>query len=181
MKYFFDTEFIEDGQTIDLISIGMVAEDGREFYAVNKGFRLDRCHPWLWNNVLPYLPPHSDLAWMPKMHIRDSIKAFCDPQTYGRPEFWANYGAYDWVVFCQLFGPMIDLPPEYPRFCLDLQYLFEQEGRPTLHIQNPMKHNALEDARWNKKAYEALTSGAASPTEPSLDSGPQEPPSPTMR
>lgn len=33
MKYFFDTEFIEDGKTIELLSIGIVSEDGREFYA----------------------------------------------------------------------------------------------------------------------------------------------------
>lgn len=35
MRYFFDTEFYEDGKTIDLVSIGIVAEDGRELYAVN--------------------------------------------------------------------------------------------------------------------------------------------------
>lgn len=35
MKYFFDTEFIEDGRTIDLVSIGIVCEDGREYYAVS--------------------------------------------------------------------------------------------------------------------------------------------------
>ena len=34
MRIFYDTEFLEDGKTIDLISIGMVAEDGREYYAV---------------------------------------------------------------------------------------------------------------------------------------------------
>ena len=34
MRYFYDTEFLEDGETIDLISIGIVAEDGREYYAV---------------------------------------------------------------------------------------------------------------------------------------------------
>ncbi len=34
MKIFYDAEFIEDGVTIDLISIAMVAEDGRELYAV---------------------------------------------------------------------------------------------------------------------------------------------------
>lgn len=33
MKYWIDTEFIERPFTIDLISIGLVAEDGREFYA----------------------------------------------------------------------------------------------------------------------------------------------------
>ena len=30
MRYFYDTEFIEDGTTIELVSIGVVAEDGRE-------------------------------------------------------------------------------------------------------------------------------------------------------
>lgn len=29
MRFWFDTEFIENGHTIDLISIGIVAEDGR--------------------------------------------------------------------------------------------------------------------------------------------------------
>lgn len=42
MRYFFDTEFHEDGQTIDLISIGIVAEDGREFYAVSRDAQLHR-------------------------------------------------------------------------------------------------------------------------------------------
>jgi len=55
MKYFIDTEFIEGTQkesfpinlfrknskpTIDLISIGIVAEDGREYYAISKDFNL---------------------------------------------------------------------------------------------------------------------------------------------
>src|SRR5690349_17532726 len=33
MRYFLDTEFIERPGTIDLISIGIVSEDRREFYA----------------------------------------------------------------------------------------------------------------------------------------------------
>ena len=49
MKYFYDTEFLEGTQksffgqskpTIDLISIGIVAEDGREYYAISKDFNL---------------------------------------------------------------------------------------------------------------------------------------------
>ena len=35
MKYFLDTEFIEDGKTIDLISIGIVCEDNRTLYYQN--------------------------------------------------------------------------------------------------------------------------------------------------
>mgnify|MGYP007132577418 CR=1 FL=1 len=33
MRYFLDTEFQEDGETIRLISLALVADDGREFYA----------------------------------------------------------------------------------------------------------------------------------------------------
>ena len=33
MKYWIDTEFIEQPYAIDLISVGLVAEDGRELYA----------------------------------------------------------------------------------------------------------------------------------------------------
>lgn len=49
MNYYYDTEFLEGTQktlfgetrpTIDLISIGIVAEDGREYYAISKDFNL---------------------------------------------------------------------------------------------------------------------------------------------
>ena len=38
MRFFYDTEFIEDGETIELISIGIVGDDGREYYAVSTDF-----------------------------------------------------------------------------------------------------------------------------------------------
>src|SRR5687767_15414314 len=41
-RFFYDTEFIEDGTTIDLVSIGVVDETGREFYAVSTQFDPDR-------------------------------------------------------------------------------------------------------------------------------------------
>lgn len=33
-RYDYDCEFLEDGKTIALISIGIVADDGRTYYAV---------------------------------------------------------------------------------------------------------------------------------------------------
>lgn len=55
---FYDTEFLEDGETIDLISIGMVCDDRSEYYAVNADcdFYKIRNHDWLWENVVPSLP-----------------------------------------------------------------------------------------------------------------------------
>lgn len=60
--YCYDTEFLEDGNTIELISIGIVGEDGREYYAVNSEAPIDRIkvpgpgHEWMIRNVLPHLP-----------------------------------------------------------------------------------------------------------------------------
>lgn len=56
--YCYDTEFLEDGNTIELISIGIVGPDDREYYAVNADCDFDRVreHDWLWENVVPHLP-----------------------------------------------------------------------------------------------------------------------------
>ena len=64
MRYFYDCEFIEDGTTIDLVSVGVVAEDGREFYAVSTEFDSSTAGPWVRRNVLPKLPNPSSAAWM---------------------------------------------------------------------------------------------------------------------
>lgn len=52
MRFFIDAEFIEDGRTIDLISIGIVREDGREFYAINDDCDWDKASDWVRENVL---------------------------------------------------------------------------------------------------------------------------------
>ena len=56
MRYFLDTEFYEDGTTIDLISIGVVTHGGARFYAVSQEAKLDRVSPWVREHVLPSLP-----------------------------------------------------------------------------------------------------------------------------
>lgn len=64
MKIFYDGEFVDDGTRILPISIGMVADDGREFYGVNEAVGDDRTevgkavrrHEWLMKNVVPHLP-----------------------------------------------------------------------------------------------------------------------------
>src|ERR1700761_5160219 len=50
MRYFYDCEFIEDGRTIELVSIGVVDEAGREFYAVSTEFDPSRAIPWVRDN-----------------------------------------------------------------------------------------------------------------------------------
>lgn len=55
MKYFLDTEFIDDGKTIDLISIGIVTEDGRKYYAQSVDFNHRKASAWVKENVLTHL------------------------------------------------------------------------------------------------------------------------------
>jgi hypothetical protein len=169
MKIFYDTEFLEDGKTIELISIGMVAEDGRELYAVSRDapWRRIRKHEWLMANVVPHLPqPHGDwILQMPKrwlidfasplvehrQEIADAVRQFI--QSTPNAELWAWYGAYDHVALAQLWGPMIDLPPGVPMWTNDLKQEVERRGNPSLPKQESAEHNALADARWVRDAY----------------------------
>ena len=169
MRYFYDTEFIEDGKTVDLISIGIVADDGREYYAVNADMPIDRIreHTWLVDNVVPTLPMRNAHARLimdvdrsnrlvkPPWVIANEVRDFVLTPDSEAPELWAYFGAYDHVVLCQLFGTMMQLPDGMPMFTHELMQLWEQAGRPDKPEQGEGEHNALEDARWNAKLYAA--------------------------
>ena len=53
MRYWLDTEFIAAPYSIDLISIGLVAEDGREFYAESNEVDWSKANLWTLANVRP--------------------------------------------------------------------------------------------------------------------------------
>lgn len=150
MKFWFDTEFIEDGRTIDLLSIGIVAEDGREFYCE---FDVDhrRASPWVRDNVIVHLKGEPVFRRDVAAH---SISSFCGD----RPEIWGYYADYDWVALCQLFGTMMDLPEGWPMYCRDVKQLCDQMGRPQLPPQTGVEHHALADARWTRDAWAFLAS-----------------------
>ena len=152
MRFWFDTEFIEDGETIDLISIGIVAEDGREFYAINAECDYNQANDWVRENVLPNLKAYTE-NYLNRVQIRDAVLSFIGTE---KPEIWAYYADYDWVVLCQLFGTMMDLPKGWPMYCRDVQQLCDSLGNPTLPPQRD-EHNALADAKWTKQAWEFLT------------------------
>jgi hypothetical protein len=159
MKYFFDTEFIEDGKTIDLISIGIVAEDGREYYAICNEFDPMKASEWVVSNVLIHLPTNKESIpiWKSKKSLKLDILDFVISVGDRNPEFWAYYADYDWVVFCQIFGRMADLPRIFPWYCKDIKQEADRLGVSLSEvIPHKNQHLALEDARWNKKAFEYL-------------------------
>lgn len=180
MRYWLDCEFVDDGRTIDLISIALVAEDGREFYRQSVEFDPAKVSDWVREHVLSNLKTcdkwgkwnldislyswrqcgKPDCPWRTREQIRDEIRAFVGDD---KPEFWGDYAAYDWVALCQLFGPMIDIPSNWPCFIRDIQQEFARFGIPErpLPKQEGTAHNALSDARYIKRLWEWLQGGQA--------------------
>jgi hypothetical protein len=247
MKYYIDTEFLEGTQskkllgitygqtkpTIDLISIGIVAEDGREYYAVSKEFNLEEAwnrwqynennvsgknqqgkEYWIRENVLRPIweelsfryiedrrfPDDNSLFTCKSLknlldkygktnkQIAEEIKEFCDDnkttrafhleqslrsdsnKDFRKIEFYGYYADYDWVVFCWLFGNMIDLPDGFPQYCIDLkqeldrieavqkekQIFFLPLKEYEKYPKQTNEHSAIHDARWNKQLHEFI-------------------------
>ena len=177
-KFFMDCEFIEGftkpliGKSrhyIDLISIAIVSDDGREYYAVSKEYDYNKADSWVKQNViLPIYkaqnPSIKEQFSEKRFHkivgksletIKKEILQFIGK---GRPDFYGYFCDYDWVLFCSIFGRMVDLPGNFSMFCRDIhQMRLDAELSDVWKAANAPdpkgEHNALIDARWNRDLY----------------------------
>lgn len=149
MKFFIDTEFMEDSRTIDLLSIAIVCEDGAELY-LELDADTSKANEWVAENVLPHL---GKIPVSTREQARQQILDFIGTDN---PEFWGYYADYDWVAICQLFGRMVDIPKGWPMYCRDIKQLCDSLGNPRLPDQDSTEHHALNDARWNRNVYYEL-------------------------
>ncbi|WP_280186442.1 MULTISPECIES: 3'-5' exoribonuclease domain-containing protein [Nocardia] len=176
--YCYDTEFLEDGHTIELISIGIVSDTGREYYAVNSDMPYERIQTrqWLCENVIPQLPlggrpatvqrhtgtpakwywslDLSDTRVKPRWVIANEVREFLLAET--EPVLWADYPAYDHVVLAQLWGSMINLPKGLPMRTRDIEQEIDRHPDFVRPTQGEGAHNALFDARHNLTVLRAL-------------------------
>lgn len=178
MRIYLDTEFIEDEHGIDLISIGLVREDGKELYLINRECDWKRvlADDWLSRNVVPHLPAMGDPCWEYASSIRTKVWEFCcHPIRYTHesrggvgiykvphpttPDFWADWAAYDWVVLCRLYGRMVNLPQGFPMYCNDFQQLIAGTG--FVPEEPKTTHDALEDARCLRDNHLKFLSGTS--------------------
>lgn len=175
MRYFIDTEFIP--QTLDLISVGVVAEDGRELYLQNVEFDPKPADDFVRDFVFPQLsdrerfsdyyyslPSPGGLlssytetihAWRTCQEIRSELQAFCDIERYAPPLFWTDCGAFDFVLISRLFGAFSQWPSGWPYYFGDLQQWADQIGL-VLPPQTTHPHHALWDARHNRVCFDLL-------------------------
>lgn len=176
-RYFYDFEFEEDGDTIIPISLGMVSEDGRELYLINKGYMqsyidLEGYHwkgkyasvltPWLCENVCDKIS-QEDINkygeewedWGPI--VLDFISKGGKITSRSYVELWGYYVSYDHVALAQIFGKMIDLPEPIPMYSHELKQIIPSRER--IRFTPADEHNALSDAHWNKAVWEMYNAG----------------------
>ena len=154
LKFFLDTEFWDDGSRVWPISVGIVCQDGREYYAeCNEGTGEARRAEWIRDHVTPHLlaPTAAKLNGQ----IAYEIERFIGSQ---HAEFWAYWAAYDWVVLCQIFGGLMKLPKNVSPWVRDLAWLDPSLERiRALKIHNPKPHHALYDALVLREQYRRLS------------------------
>lgn len=181
-KVFMDTEFTGLHQFTELISIGLIDENGNTFYAEND-FSLEqlkeRDEDWIHENVIKNLNFRDCLG-----HFHDVINR-PDGTTetivlgsekllqfqlciwlkkYDYVEIWSDCLAYDWVLFNQLFGHAFNIPHNVNYIPFDICTMMKVLGiDPDVNreefacmTKNDVKHNALWDARVIKACYKKL-------------------------
>lgn len=177
MRIFFDTEFTSQHQNTTLISIGLIAENSREFYAEFTDYDRSQVDDWIQENVIDKLIYTASIdgtgfqqftkgAHVGCIGTSDKITAKLTEwlQEFNRVEMWSDCLAYDWVLFCQLFGGALNLPDHIYYIPFDICTLFRVKGfDPDMNREEfvgvkkgTQKHNALWDAQVIRTCFNKL-------------------------
>jgi len=166
-RFFYDTEFMEEPGFLELISIGVVSEDGqRQLHRYNNDANLGRANKWVKENVLFRAPPKprypvQSTSWLSALQLRGVLMDFLEPTKEDPVELWGYFADYDHVVMCWLFGRMVDLPEGMPMWTRDLKQLMWHLGATREEFGEPMiEHDALSDALWNLEVFRQLKARA---------------------
>lgn len=157
-RVFVDTEFIEHGGHVDLVSVGMVRSDGKELYCVNAEADLGRAGEWVLNNVISKLPDPASPDWRSRDEIARVMSDFVlDGLDDRKAQLWGCYCAFDMVAICSVFGRYVDRPKGFPGVMHDIKTLSELLPEQVVWPSKPENaHHALADARWTKDVFELL-------------------------
>lgn len=154
MKVFLDTEFTGLHQYTSLLSIGLVDEDGRTFYAEISDYDFTQMNDWLLNNVMNHMmfepakpgeeeyysasrfkdnPIGQDLYKSFSLNMRGTLKEVKEElkrwlEQYDTVEVWSDCLAYDWVLFNNIFGSAFDIPGNVYYIPFDICTVFQMKG-----------------------------------------------------
>lgn len=169
-KIFFDTEFTGLHKNTTLISIGLVSDCGKTFYAEFNDYDFKQVDDWLKENVINNLKYNGLFQKLEQTeesisykstteNIREKLKTWLEQ--FGEVEIWSDCLSYDWVLFCDLFGHAFDIPSNVYYIPFDICTLFYMKGidpdtsrEAFAEMQEgSQKHNALWDAKVIKGCY----------------------------
>lgn len=174
MRVFFDVKYIENGPQIPIqpVSVGLVAEDGRELYVINDGCLSNAMrHHLVSVNLIPSLPVRVDVPgaasifeWdrehdeYPHVLLLDTMARAVYGFLAATPDLslWSYYGSHGHVVLLQLFGSLAELPAGIPLHFNELYQEVERTGLKQLPPEPVIPYHALYDARWNAELYAML-------------------------
>lgn len=169
-KLFFDTEFTGLHQHTTLISIGIVSECGKTFYAELNDYKENQLNQWLKENVIKNLlfsePPEGEdehysvtrFKTKPGTDLYDSysIELRCDRfelagelkkwlAQFNEVEIWSDTLAYDWVLFNQIFGHAFNIPKNVYYIPFDIATLMRMKGvDPDINREEFISNIAME-------------------------------------
>ena len=161
MKIFFDTEFTGLHAKTTLMSIGLVDENGRTFYAELDDYDKTQVDDWLEDNVV------SNFTGENTMNMKQLKSALTEwLVAYDSVEIWSDCLAYDWVLFNSIFGTAFDIPKNVYYIPFDICTIMKLKGvDPDINREEyafggvpevAEKHNALWDAKVIRACYENL-------------------------
>ena len=174
---FLDTEFTGLHKNTTLISLGLVSECGKTFYAEFADYDKSQIDDWLRDNVIDNLlflngetvtGADSCTKLNNYSHVggNNTIRADLIDwlSQFDQVEIWSDCLAYDWVLFNNIFGSAFDIPKNVYYIPFDICTMFKLKGvNPDIsreefapNIIKGAKHNALYDAKVIKACYEKL-------------------------
>lgn len=176
---YLDTEFTSLHQNADLISIALVSDCGKQFYAEfndfsNEKHKLSGCREDVLNNLLysDYFNFNLDKNFnFHNTSIKANSSTICNYlkkwlSQFEEVKIIADFVSWDWVLFCELFGGAFSIPSNVYYIPIDFSNLLYFKGLdPDLNrlefsegIENFKPHNSLSDAFILKKCYNKLNS-----------------------
>jgi len=167
-KVFLDTEFTGLHKETTLISIGLIDEDGRKFYAELTDYDVEQVDEWLEENVIAGLyvtddykteDPHLTIFRGEHKDLAAALELWL--AYYDHVQIWSDCLAYDWVLFNHIWGHAFNIPKMVHYIPMDICTLLELVGMDPDENREEFagypsgnKHNALHDAIVIKLCYE---------------------------
>lgn len=174
MKVFFDTEFTGLKQNTTLISIGLIADNGKTFYAELNDFNKDQIDSWLQENVINKLSFNNQHYIIPRVSVTyaDNYKMKGNSQDvsiqlkswleqFDEVEIWSDCLSYDWVLFNNLFGTAFDIPKNVYYIPFDICTVFKiKDVDPDVtreeYAANWLKENGFSDTQKHNALWDAI-------------------------